>query len=48
MVNLTMADVQDAAGAERIVAAIRERSPWLKDLFADGASDKDKLMSAAA
>src|SRR3712207_4158237 len=35
MVNLTTADVQDAAGAERIMAAIRKRWPWLKHLFAD-------------
>jgi transposase len=48
MVNLTAADVQDAAGAERIVAAVRKRWPWLKHLFADGAYDRGKLMSAAA
>ena len=48
MVNLTPADVQDAAGAERIVAAVRKRWPWLKHLFADGAYDRGKLMSAAA
>lgn len=48
MVNLTPADVQDAAGAERIIAAIRQRWPWLKRLFADGAYDRGKLMSKAA
>jgi transposase len=48
MVNLTTADVQDAAGAERIVKAIRKRWPWLKHLFADGAYDRGKLMSEAA
>ena len=48
MVNLTAADVQDAAGAEQIVKAIRKRWPWLKHLFADGAYDRGKLMSAAA
>jgi transposase len=48
MVNLTAADVQDAAGAEPIVKAIRKRWPWLKHLFADGAYDRGKLMSAAA
>ncbi len=37
MVNLAPADVQDAAGAERIIAAIRKRWPWLKHLLADGA-----------
>ncbi|WP_245906759.1 IS5 family transposase, partial [Teichococcus aestuarii] len=48
MVNLTAADVQDAAGAEQIVKAIRKRWPWLKHLFADGAYDRGKLMSVAA
>jgi transposase len=48
LVNLTPADVQDAAGAEEIVKAVRRRWPWLKHLFADGAYDRGKLMSAAA
>ncbi len=48
MVNLTTADVQDAAGAERIITAIRKRWPWLKHLFADGAYDRGRLMSKAA
>jgi transposase len=48
MVNLPPADVQDAAGAEAIVKAIRRRWPWLRHLFADGAYDRGKLMSAAA
>ena len=48
LVNLTPADVQDAAGAERIVGAIRQRWPWLRHLFADGAYDRGKLASAAA
>lgn len=48
MVNLTTADVQDAAGAEKIVAAVRKRWPWLKHLFADGAYDRGKLASTAA
>jgi transposase len=48
MVNLTIADVQDAAGAEAIITAIRKRWPWLKHLFADGAYDRGKLMSKAA
>jgi transposase len=48
MVNLTPADVQDAAGAERIIAAIRQRWPWLRHLFADGAYDRGRLMSRAA
>lgn len=48
MVTLSTADVQDAAGAEEIIKAIRKRWPWLKHLFADGAYDRGKLMSAAA
>ena len=48
MLNVTTADVQDADGAELIIKAIRKRWPWLKHLFADGAYDRGKLMSAAA
>jgi transposase len=48
MVNLTTADIRDAAGAERIIVAVRKRWPWLKHLFADGAYDRGKLMSGAA
>jgi transposase len=48
LVNLTPADVQDAAGAERIVAAIRKRWPWLRHLSADGAYGRGKLMAKAA
>src|SRR5918998_3960442 len=48
LVNLTPADVQDAAGAERTIVAVRKRWPWLKHLFADGAYDRGKLMSKAA
>ena len=36
------------AEAEAIVAAVRKRWPWLKHLFADGAYDRGKLVSAAA
>lgn len=48
LVNLTPADVQDAAGAEQIIAAVRRRWPWLKHLFADGAYERGRLMSQAA
>ena len=48
MVNLTTADVQDAAGAEDIVKAILQRWPWLKHLFADGAYDRGRLASLVA
>ena len=37
MVKLTTADIFDSAGAQDIAAAIRQRWPWLKHLFADGA-----------
>jgi transposase len=47
-VNLTSADVQDAAGAEAIIKAVRQRWPWLKHLFADGAYDRGRLASTAA
>jgi len=46
MVNLTTADVQDAAGAEQIVAAVRKPWPW--HLFADGAYDRGRLASLVA
>lgn len=48
MVNLTPADVSDSAGAQDILKAIRQRWPWLKHLFADGAYDRGKLMDKAA
>lgn len=47
MVDLTTADVQDAAGAEAIIKGVRRRWPWLKHLFADGAYDRGKLASLA-
>ena len=48
MVTLTPAEVQDARGAERIIAAVRRRWPWLKHLLADGAYDRGRRMSHAA
>lgn len=48
MVNLTAADVQNAAGAEQIIKTVRQQWPWLRHLFADGAYQRGKLMSAAA
>jgi transposase len=48
MVYLTTADVQDAAGAKHIIAAVRKRWPWLKHLFADRAYDRGRLASLAA
>jgi putative transposase len=48
MVNLTTADISDSAGAQMILDAIRERWPWLKHFFADGAYDRGQLMDKAA
>ena len=48
MINLTTADISDSAGAQMILDAIRQRWPWLKHLFADGAFDRGKLMDKAA
>ena len=48
MVNLAGADISGSAGAQTILAAIRKRWPWLKHRFADGASDRGKLMCKAA
>jgi transposase len=47
MVNLTTADIADSAGAQLILHAIRQRWPWIKHLFADGAYDRTKLMDKA-
>ncbi len=48
MVNLTTADISDSAGAQPILDAIRQRWPWVKHLFADGAYDRRKLLDKAA
>jgi transposase len=48
MVNLTTADISDSAGAQMILDAIRERWPWLRHFFADGAYDRGQLMDKAA
>jgi putative transposase len=48
MINLTTADIQDVAGAERIIETVRKRWPWLKHLFAGATYDRDKLMSRDA
>ncbi len=47
-VNLTEADIQDAAGAEEVFKALRGRWPWLKHLFADSAYDRNRLADLAA
>lgn len=48
MVNLTPADISDSADAQAILDGIRQRWPWVKHLFADGAYDRLKLMDKAA
>lgn len=48
MVNLTSADISDSAGGQQILDAIRQRWPWMKHLFADGAYDRTMLMDKAA
>jgi transposase len=48
MVNLTPADISDSAGAQAILDALRKRWPWIRHLFADGASDRTQLMDKAA
>lgn len=47
MVNLTTADVSDSAGAQAICDAVRERWPWLRHLFTDGACHRTKLFDEA-
>lgn len=47
MVNLTSPDISDSAGAQMILDAIRQRWPWIKHQFADGAYDLRKLMDKA-
>jgi putative transposase len=47
-VNLTTADISDSAGAQLILDAIRERWPWMKHFFADGAYDRRTLLGKAA
>jgi transposase len=48
MVNLTPADISDAAGAEQVLAAVKQRWPWLKHWFADSAHDRRRLLDKAA
>src|SRR5260370_33120596 len=48
MANLPTADISDSAGAQMILDAIRQRWPWLKHFFADGAYDRGQLMDKAA
>lgn len=47
MVNLTPADVADATGAEWVLAALKQRWPWVRHLFADAAYDRRRLLDEA-
>ncbi len=42
------ADIQDRDGAVDVLAAVRTRFPWLRNVFADGGYAGDKLRSALA
>jgi putative transposase len=48
IVNLTTADISDAAGAQKVLEAVKQRWPWLKHLFADSAYDRAAVMDKAA
>jgi transposase len=48
MVNLTTADIADSTGAQTVLAALRQRWPWVKHLFADGAYDRRQMLDTAA
>jgi transposase len=48
MVNLTPADISDAAGAEKVLDAVKKCWPWLKHWFADSAYDRTRLLDKAA
>ena len=48
LVNMTSADISDAAGAQKVLDALRIRWPWVKHLFADSAYDRTMLMDKAA
>jgi transposase len=48
MVNLTPADRSAAAGAQKVLEAVKKGWPWLKHLFADSAYDRAMLLDKAA
>jgi putative transposase len=48
MVNLTPADIADSTGAQAVIDALRQRWPWIKHLFADGAYDRRQMLDKAA
>lgn len=48
MVRLTPADLADSTGAVPVLDALKQRWPWVKHLFADGAYDRRTLLDRAA
>ena len=42
------ADIQDRDGAVAVIESVRKLTPWLRHLFADGATAGDKLAAALA
>ena len=48
LVHLTPANISDSAGAQAVLDALHTKRPWIKQLFADGASDRRQLMDRAA
>src|SRR3546814_17222033 len=48
MVNLTPANITASAGAQAVLAAIRNRWPWVQPLLADAAHDRTQLIRTEA
>lgn len=47
MVRLTPADIADSSGALAVLDALKQRWPWVRHLFADGAYDRRQLLDKA-
>ena len=48
MVALTTGDIADSVGAQAVMTALRQRWPWIRHLFADGAYDRRQMLDRAA
>ncbi len=48
MVRLTPADIADSTGALQVLDALKQRWPWVRHWFADGAYDRRQLLDKAA
>ena len=48
VMNLTLADIADSAGAQMVLDGLIKRWPWVKHLFGDAAYDRMQLMDKAA